>query len=179
MVVEEIILEEEAIVEERAAEGSWLGEAILDRPIRTLPGLQGPIHLPADVSVRDAIDTMNGARVGCVMVCEDDRLVGVFTERDVLTRVAGTSLDLDATPVGELMTPDPECLTLDDSIAWALNKMSVGGFRHVPLVDVDGRPTGLVSMRHVVDYVVDLFPRAVLNLPPSPSLGIPKAREGA
>ncbi|HZR82147.1 MAG TPA: CBS domain-containing protein [Candidatus Binatia bacterium] len=176
--VDEIILEEEAIVEERTAEGAWEG-AILDRPIRTLPGLQDPIQLPYDASVREAIDTMNDARVGCVMLVDDGRLVGVFTERDVLLRVAGSRVDIEETAVGELMTRDPECLTLDDRIAYALNRMSVGGFRHVPLVDDDGRPTGLVSMRHIVDYLVDLFPHAVLNLPPSPSRVFPKEREGA
>jgi CBS domain-containing protein len=122
---------------------------------------------------------MNRARVGCVMVVEDGHLIGIFTERDVLTRVAGEPIDLDRRTVGELMTLDPETLTLDDDIAYALNKMSIGGFRHVPLVDCDGRPTGLISMRHIVDYIVDLFPRAVMNLPPTPALGIPRAREGA
>jgi len=177
--VDEIILEEEAIVEEREMEAGWLGEAILERSIRSLPGLQSPIHLPADASVRAAINTMNDARIGCVMIVRGGCLVGIFTERDVLTRAAGAPIDLDATPVADLMTPNPECLTLDDGIAYALNKMSVGGFRHVPLVDADGRPTGLVSMRHIVDYLVDLFPRAVLNLPPSPALGMPREREGA
>src|SRR6185369_6809122 len=177
--VEEIILEEEAIVEERATEAEWLGEAILERSIRSLPGLQAPIHLPAEASVRSAIDTMNEARIGCVMIVRGGCLVGIFTERDVLTRAAGTGIDLDATPVADLMTPDPECLTLDDGIAYALNKMSIGGFWHVPLVDDYGRPTGLISMRHIVDYLVDLFPRAVLNLPPTPALGMPREREGA
>jgi CBS domain-containing protein len=177
--VDEVILEEEAIVEERTAEGTWAGAAILDRPIRSLPGLQEPIQLPSAASVRRAIGTMNDARVGCVMLVDGGRLVGVFTERDVLTRVAGSDVDVDATPVADLMTPDPECLTLDDGITYALNRMSVGGFRHVPLVDDEGRPTGLVSMRHIVDYLVDLFPHAVLNLPPSPSRVFPKEREGA
>ena len=176
--VDEIILEEEAIVEERATEVEWPEEAILERSIQSLPGLQDPIHLPPEASVRRAIDTMNEARVGCVMIVAGARLVGIFTERDVLTRVAGTRIDLETTPVSELMTSDPESLTLEDGIAYALNKMSVGGFRHVPLVDDLGRPTGLVSMRHIVDYLVDLYPR-VLNLPPSPALGMPREREGA
>ncbi len=177
--VEEVILEEEAIVEERVAERAVLGVGFLDQPIHNLPGLQPPIALSGDASVRRAIDTMNEARVGCILVVEGERLVGVFTERDVLTRVAGTGLDLDGTPLRDLMTPDPECLTLDDGIAYALNRMSVGGFRHVPLIDADGRPTGAVSMRHIVDFIVDLFPREVLNLPPTPAHGVPRTREGA
>jgi CBS domain-containing protein len=178
-VIAEVILEEEAIGEERAADGAWPGVGFLDRPIRSLPDLQSPIGLSGDATVRRAIDTMNGLRVGCILVVERDLLVGVFTERDVLTRVAGGGVDTDTTLLGELMTPDPEWLTLDDSIAFALNKMSVGGFRHVPLIDAEGRPTGAVSMRHIVDFIVDLFPREVLNLPPTPALGMPRTREGA
>lgn len=177
--VEEVILEEEAIALERALEGAWPGEAILGRPIRSLPGVQQPITLPPTAPLRDAIQRMNQARVGCVLIVDDGRLAGIFTERDVLTKLAVGGLDVDATPVSELMTSDPECLTLDDSIAWALNKMSVGGFRHVPLVDPEHHPTGLIAMRNVVDFLVDLFPREVLNLPPTPELGIPRTREGA
>lgn len=177
--VEELILEDEAIAEERTAEGTWLDEAIVGKPIRSLPGLQAPIGLRRDASVRQAVERMNEAGIGCVLVTEGDRLVGIFTERDVLTKATVSGIDVDATPVGELMTQEPECLTLDDGIAYALNKMSVGGFRHVPLVDHLGRPAGVVSMRSIVDYLVDLFPRAVLNLPPSPTLSIPRTREGA
>ena len=111
---------------------------------------------------------MNEHRIGCVLVVEAGRLVGIFTERDVLTKVVTAGRDIDTTPVGEVMTRDPECLTLDDGIAYALNMMSVGGFRHIPLVDADGYPTGMVAMRDIVDYIVDLFPEEVLNLPPSP-----------
>ena len=75
--------------------------------------------------------------------------------------------------------PDPECLGLDDELVYALNQMSVGGYRHIPLLDDEGRPVGVVAMQHIVDYLVSLFPREVLNLPPAPPLGIPQAREGA
>ncbi len=77
------------------------------------------------------------------------------------------------------MTRDPECLTLDDSLAYALHHMSVGGFRHIPLIDDRGRPTGVIAMRAIVDFMVDSFPREVLNLPPSPRHNISRQREGA
>ncbi len=176
---EEIILEEEDIATERAAELAHLGTAIMRRPIRGLPTLKPPITLSADASVREAVRRMNDASVGCVLVVQGDRLVGVFTERDVLTKIATGSIDADRTRIDEVMTSDPECLTLDDGIAYALNKMSLGGFRHIPLVDDQGRPTGIVAMRNIVDYIVDLFPNEILNLPPSPELGITRAREGA
>lgn len=177
---EHIILEEELIAEERAIEAARLGAAISKRPIRKLPTLRPPVCVAPRASVRDAIAGMNERRTGCVLVIEvDGRLLGVFTERDVLTKIVGREIDIDATPVADVMTADPECLTLDDGIAYALNMMSVGGFRHIPLIDAARRPTGVVAMRDIVDYIVDIFPEAVLNLPPSPAHGIARAREGA
>jgi CBS domain-containing protein len=176
---EQIILEEELIAEERAIEAARLGTAITKRPIRKLPTLRPPVCVEPAVSVRYAIEAMNEHRTGCVLVAEDARLVGIFTERDVLTKVVAEGADIDATTVAEVMTPDPECLTLDDGIAYALNMMSVGGFRHIPLVDAARCPTGIVAMRDIVDFIVDLFPEEVLNLPPSPAHGIAREREGA
>jgi len=176
---EEIILEEEAIAAERSEELTQLGTVIMRRPIRGLPTLKPPINLRRDATVREAARRMTEDSVGCVLVVHGDRLVGVFTERDVLTKVVTRALDPDTTVIENVMTPNPECLTLDDGIAYALNKMSLGGFRHIPLVDDAGRPTGVVTMRNIVDYIVDLFPNEILNLPPSPGLGISRAREGA
>ena len=145
---EDDIHEEIRISEERAAEPAWLAAAILDHPIRNLPNLRAPIQLPGSASVRQAVERMNREAVGCVLVIASDQtLIGVFTERDVLTKVVGQVVDLDAMRVEDLMTPDPECLTLDDDIAYALNKMTVGGFRHIPLVDEYGRPAGLIARR--------------------------------
>jgi CBS-domain-containing membrane protein len=71
--------------------------------------------------------------------------------------------------VARFMTPDPETLQLDDPIVWALNRMSVGGYRHVPLVDDEGRPVGILSVKDIVHYIVALFPNEVLTLPPDPA----------
>jgi predicted transcriptional regulator len=87
--------------------------------------------------------------------------------------------DLDA-PVSRLMTPDPETLELDDPIVWALNRMSVGGYRHVPLVDREDRPVGILSVKDIVHYIVALFPNEVLTLPPDPKrAAVAPARDGA
>lgn len=176
---EDIIREEEIIALEQAKEAAQFSTALMRRPIRALPTLKLPITVPRHATIRDAIDAMNRGRVGCVLVVDGDALAGVFTERDVLTKVVSRSIDPDATPIERVMTDDPECLTLEDGIAYALNKMVVGGFRHIPLVDDHHRPTGVVAMRNIVDYLVHLFPSQVLNLPPSPALGISRAREGA
>ena len=72
------------------------------------------------------------------------------------------------TPIVDVMTPDPECLCFDDEIVFALNKMTVGGFRHVPILDEDGVPTAVVSMRDVVDHIVSYYSDEVFNLPATP-----------
>lgn len=131
------------------------------------------------MTVAEAVAEMNHRRVGSVLVLEKGRLVGIFTERDVLRKVVINAGNLDTTPVGEMMTANPECLTLDDGIAYALNIMHDGGFRRIPLVDEHGHPTGVVTMRNIVDDIVDLFATEVLNLPPHPTLESAREREGA
>lgn len=173
------ILEEEEIAEERAMQAARLGVAITSRPISSLSTLKSPVWVAPTASIHEAIDVMNRHRVGCVLVVQNQRLVGIFTERDVLRKVVTTGRDLDSTPVGEVMTSDPECLTLDDGIAYALNIMHDGGFRRIPLVDEHGHPTGVVTMRNIVDDIVDLFAEEVLNLPPHPTLEASREREGA
>jgi CBS domain-containing protein len=175
---EEIILEEEAIADERAADAARVGAAILHQPIRVVATMRPAITVSPTTSVRAAVDRMNKGSAGCVLVEDGGHLVGIFTERDVLTKVVGSTLDLDRTRVDSVMTPDPESLSPEDRVTFALNKMSVGGFRHIPLVDDDGHPVGVVSMRNVVDYMVELFRAEVLNLPPEPR-NISRAREGA
>lgn len=176
---EHIILEEQAIAEERSHELARMGTAITTKAIGDLPTIRPATCVAPTASIREATEKMRSQRVGCVLVEEAGRLVGVFTERDVLNKVTGQGLDLDRVKVSEMMTRDPECLTLDDGVAYALNKMNVGGFRHIPLVNDDGKPVGVVAMRNIVDYIVHLFPEEVLNLPPSPLHTISRAREGA
>jgi CBS domain-containing protein len=113
---------------------------------------------------------MNGGHVGCALVVRDGKLVGIFTERDVLRKVAGAKLDLTATPVEQVMTPNPDTLPATASIAFALREMSVEGYRHIPLVNADGSPEGVVSVRDIVTWLVEFLPATVLNLPPSPAI---------
>ncbi|MBI1814770.1 MAG: CBS domain-containing protein [Deltaproteobacteria bacterium] len=176
---EEAILEEEAIAAERVEEARALGTAILSKPIRALATLRSAINLPPTASVREAIERMNDDGVGCVLIERDGRLVGIFTERDVLKKVATSGIDIDRRTVESVMTAAPETLSIDARIAYALNKMVVGGFRHIPLVDAANRPVGIIAMRNVVEYMVDLFPHEVLNLPPEPNPNVARSREGA
>ena len=164
--------------EPSSPEGRTLEEVALDQPIRALP-LREPLCLEADRPASEAIRMMRENRNGSVLVTSADRLVGIFTERDVLNKFALHEADPQTTPLSQVMRADPDTLTQDSPMAYALNVMSVGGFRHVPLVDEEERPVGVVSVRDIVNYLVDQFPDKVLNVPPRLAGDIPRSREGA
>lgn len=170
--------EEQQVEQEEVSGRRVLDQEMIQEPIRHLDP-RPPVCVERTSSVAEAIRRMVEDKVGCVLVCEGERLAGIFTERDLLLRVVAGGRDPQRTPVAEVMTEDPEVLSPDDAIVFALNKMSVGGFRHVPLVDAAGRAVGVLSVKHVVDYVVDFFPREVLNLPPEPGKDVARDREGA
>ncbi|MGD8377315.1 MAG: CBS domain-containing protein [Acidobacteriota bacterium] len=153
-------------------------EVLLDQPLRSLE-LRSPLSLDASRPASEAIRMMREHRNGSVLVTSAGVLVGIFTERDVLTRLALGERDPAATPLAEVMRPDPETLTPDDPMVFALNVMSLGGFRHIPLVGAGGVPMGVVSVRDIVNHLVDHFPDKVLNLPPRPGADIANSREGA
>jgi len=113
-----------------------------------------PIAVTPGDSATKAIATMQRHRVGCVVVEEGGRLVGILTERDALLKLAGRPLEGIA--VRDVMTPDPVVLRVDDTIAVAIHKMAVGGFRHIPLVR-DGRATAIVSARDLSHHLVELL----------------------
>jgi CBS domain-containing protein len=96
--------------------------------------------------VRDAARLMKEHNVGAIMVVEDDKLVGVFTERDALFRVVAEGRDAATTQLGAVMTSNPKTVEADSPFSVALQMMYEGGFRNVPVVE-DGRPVGLVSAR--------------------------------
>jgi CBS domain-containing protein len=142
--------------------------AIMSEDIRAL-GLGPPITVRIDASLYDAVSTLQSEHIGCVLIVDEaGKLAGIFTERDLLEKAALRSLDFRAERVADYMTADPETLHPEDRIAWALNLMHIGGYRHVPLTDAEGRPVGVVSIKDIVDFIVDLFPSPVLNLPPDP-----------
>ena len=149
--------------------------AILETPISDLP-LRDPILISPTASVADAVKSMNDHHTGCVLVGREGKLIGIFTERDVLTKDF-FRLDSHTVTVETVMTRNPETLEPDNSIAFALNKMSVGGYRHIPIVEGD-KPIGVLSVRDVVDFLVDLFPEDVLNLPPTPKNAITNSVDG-
>jgi signal-transduction protein with cAMP-binding, CBS, and nucleotidyltransferase domain len=145
-----------------------LGEKVLDATIRDLQP-HPAAGVSASATIGEAIELMLVRRIGALLVLGDDRLVGIFTERDVLQRVAGAGVD-HARPVREVMTPDPEALGLDDGVAFALNRMVEHGYRHIPIRGEKPGEWAVLSVRDVVSYIASLLPGRVLNLPPEPRL---------
>ena len=104
-------------------------------------------------------------RHGAAMVCDGDDVVGIFTQRDVLYRTALEDLD-PQTPISDLMSDRPVTIGLNEALAEALRAMVEGGYRHIPVVDDDGRQVGLLSSRVILRFIADQYPESVLNLPP-------------
>jgi len=142
-----------------------LDARVLLRPIATLDYPKNPIALPPSTPVGKALETMSSKNLGAVLVVEEGRVVGIFSERDALRKGLWSGKQLDA-PVRKFMTKDPETLTPHDAIAMAMNRMGVGGYRHVPLVDAERRPVGMLVMRDIVRYIARFFPNQALNVPP-------------
>lgn len=138
----------------------------LRRPLRSI--MKPAITVPIDTPISKAVRMMQTKRIGCVLVTSRGKLLGIFTERDVLKKILGAAFDLKATPITEVMTPNPHALNDDDTIAYALNFMDLGGYRHIPIVNHDFKPVGVVSVKDIVSYFVGHFADEVLNLPPHP-----------
>jgi CBS domain-containing protein len=115
------------------------------------------------MTVRDVARLMKERRVGAVMIVEDGKLAGVFTERDVLFRVIAEDGDVRTTRLADVMTRNPQTIHPDKPFPDALHLMYEGGFRHVPVVE-DGRPVGVISARDALgpeleDFIYELLRR--------------------
>lgn len=136
-----------------------------------------PVALGPDEALGAAISSMRERSVGCAIVTEHLKPIGIFTERDVLMKVLGPGLSL-GTPIADVMTANPQSIEEGCSVEVVIQKMHVGGFRHMPVVDASGHLKGVISVKRIVEYLVEHFPATVFNLPPRPTQE-QTAREGA
>jgi CBS domain-containing protein len=113
---------------------------------------QSPVRVESTEPVGLAVRLMQNSDTDCVLVMNGTKLAGIITPWDILHKVAGPNEDLNAVTCGEIMTADPVFLRDDDDIAVAINKMSVGGFRHIPLLQ-GGTPLAVVSIRDVFRHI--------------------------
>src|SRR5262249_34965907 len=129
---------------DRPMAGNRVERSLMEDPVSVLQPRQ-PVTVRAGTSVREAIGIMLGADLGALLVVgADGGLLGIFSERDLLTKVAGVREPYADLPVRDVMTPNPETVTATDTLAFALHKMDVGGYPHLPVVD-EGKPVGVGS----------------------------------
>lgn len=131
----------------------------------------------ADTTLEVAVQTLVRQKVSILEVVEDGQLVGVLSVRDIVDRVGGDYGSKLSSPVGQFMTKAPETLPPDAPVAFAINRMDVGGYRHVPVV-TDGRIVGVVSAGDVIRFVVRHAKESIATAGVTTSHGVEKDRAG-
>ena len=127
------------------------GPDFVSERLREIPA-QSPVRVEATEPVGLAVRLMQNSDTDCVLVMNGTHLAGIITPWDILHKVAGPSEDLNAVTCGQIMTADPVFLRDDDDVAVAINKMSIGGFRHIPLLQGD-TPVAVVSIGDVFRHI--------------------------
>lgn len=151
--------------ESTASSGNITAGIDIEDPIKVLQ-LDHVISVNSKTSLKDVIDVLNKNHIGCVTIVDNSgTTIGIFTERDILRKVISLNLDLTKETVDKYMTPNPETLSEDDPIAFALNRMSSGGFRHIPITR-NNEVKFMLSIKDIVDQISIAHRKNVLNLPP-------------
>ena len=159
-------------------EESEMSEAVkIQDPISSL-GLQPPLVVELGTNMKNALNSLQQEKQNCLLITDNNKLKGILTERDILLKVTGKGFDLDLVTVDEFMTEDPEYLSPEDPLAYALNKMHIGGFRHVPIVNDLMKPVGLISISNIISTIADYFSMEIINLPPLERRVDSKMQEG-
>ena len=130
-------------------------------------GMDPPVVADASTTLGAVVRRMRDERSGCALLTRDGKLAGIFTERDLVLRVVGVEGALDQ-PVSDWMTPDPDRVHQKDPVDTAIRLMRRRGYRNVPVVDEADQVIGCVRHKDIVDYIAEVYPERVLNLPPDP-----------
>jgi CBS domain-containing protein len=129
---------------------------MFDQSVRSVMQPQKLVKVPPDMAVDQAARLMARKNLGAILVVEEDRLVGILTERDIAYRVVAPGLDPQATRLAAVMTPSPETIDPGKPFGYALLRMQERGFRHLPVVE-DGKLIGIVSSRSAMDPAMEEF----------------------
>lgn len=129
--------------------------------------LRPPVLVELSTTLRDTVEAMKKNHRGCALICDHGNLNGIFTERDLLNKIIGEPVSWSA-PVAQFMTPNPAKLSVDDSVVRAMKLMYEGDYRNIPLIDAGGKAAGVVTVRDVIIFFAEHFPKEALNLPPDP-----------
>lgn len=164
---DEILDEEWSIMYEESAKTKVLDSDTFRKPVKNIK-VKKPLVVEVGTMVSDAVELMQQKRRGSVLIVKGGKLAGMLTERDILMKLIGSENAFRKVKVEDMMTRDPQAFEPEDSVAFVLNAMAVGGYRHVPIVDKGNSPIAVVSMKDIVKFIVEHFPEEVINLPPRP-----------
>jgi len=140
---------------------------IAESKIRHLE-LDPPLRIPAGTPIHSVLHEMRKQKQSMALVCRGDDCVGIFTERDFLNKILGLAVNHSA-PVDEFMSANPKTLTPEDTLGKAIVLMHDNGFRNIPLIDEkDGKCAGLLRIKNIIDFLAEIYPEEVLNVPPRP-----------
>ena len=129
---------------------------LLRRPLGELVA-QDFVTVSPETSIRDVVTQLNNGKHHCAIVLDGDRVAGIFTERDILNKIADRFDTICDSSVSQHMTSNPATLNFDDPVAFGLNRMMVGGYRHIPVLR-DAKLEGVVSVRDILGYLLQRFP---------------------
>jgi len=120
------------------------------------------------VSLRDVIENIKIHHIGCVLLENNNEISGIFTERDIVRKIVGNRHNLETEKVKDYMTRNPDVLYKNDLIGFALNKMINGGYRHIPIINEENKPIGIITMQDIINHLGNYFYEDIVNLPPNP-----------
>lgn len=175
----EKVHEELEIMDEQDSQSTFkISRDILDTKIKNL-NPKKTICLLGECSIQEATEVMNEKKIGSILIVnEKGKVQGILTERDLLTKVVGKITNLSKTPISKVMTLNPVCLKENDIILYAMNNMYIGGYRHIPIVDNEDKAIGIISIKDVMSYLLEIFSKEISNSTNEPFRG-EKLREGA
>jgi CBS domain-containing protein len=113
-----------------------------------------PLTVAPDTPIGDVLRQLVDNRIGCIVVVDGDKVLGIFSERDVLMRIGVDAANVKDRPVAEFMTPDPVTLEAKNRIAFAIQRMNLGGYRHIPILK-GGKLAGVISVRDILSYFTE------------------------
>ena len=116
---------------------------------------KSPITVPASTAVGDVLRLMVQNNIGCVLITHGNRPIGIFSERDALRKLNTQVAQLNSRPVSDFMTPDPQTLVDNAKVAHAVQRMDLGGYRHLPIVSQNDDLVGIISARDILCYLAN------------------------
>ncbi|MBC8352730.1 MAG: CBS domain-containing protein [Planctomycetes bacterium] len=117
-----------------------------------------PCVVSPTATVGEVLHEMATNRIGCVMIVDDGKPVGIFSERDALMKLNTEAASFGDRPISEFMTANPETLEDSAKIAFAVQRMDLGGYRHLPIVSKDDQLQGIISVRSILNYLTERMP---------------------